>query len=78
MSIRLWAAMGVWGVGVFGFPFSLSGFEGLAAASKRRDIVGGARGDLIAIYVIVSMYVCIIGLGNTYFELEFVLIGPLL
>ena len=70
--------MGVWGVGVFGFPFSLSGFEGLAAASKRRDIVGGARGDLVAIYVIVSMYVCIIGLGNTYFELEFVLIGPLL
>jgi hypothetical protein len=53
--------MGVWGVGVFGFPFSLSGFEGLAAASKRKDIVRGAGGDLVAIYVIVSMYVCIIG-----------------
>ena len=54
-SIRLWAAMGVWGVGVFGFPFSLSGFEGLVAASKRRYIIHGARGDLVAIYVIVSI-----------------------
>ena len=70
--------MGVWGIGVLSFPFSLSGFESTAAASKRKDVVCSARGDLVAIYMIVSMYVCIIELGNTYFELEFVLIGLLL
>jgi hypothetical protein len=66
-SIRLWVAMRVWGVGVFSFPFSLSGFEGMMAASDRRDIVCGAGGDLVAIYMIISMYICIIRYLNTYF-----------
>ena len=46
MSIRLWAAMGVWGVRVFSFPFSLLGFKGLAVVSKRRDIVRSAGGGI--------------------------------
>ena len=59
--------MGVWGVGVLGFPFSLPGFEDIVAASNRRDIDYGVGGILVTIYMIVSMYVYIIGYLNTYF-----------
>ena len=50
-----------------GFPFSLPGFEDIVVASNRGDIVYGVGGILVTIYVIVSMYIYIIGYLNTYF-----------
>jgi hypothetical protein len=43
------------------------GFEGAAAVGERMDVVCGRGGDLVTIYMIVSMYICIIGYLNTYF-----------
>jgi hypothetical protein len=53
------------------------GFEDAAAMGERRNIVYGVGGNLVAIYVVVNMYVCIIGYLNTYFVQRFAWFEPL-